>query len=415
MASLNKLLAFLFSASLPIPLFFYFPNFKFYLENSFVPRSGGALLPICFIPLALLLLINIKRILRILTQGTVFRGVLALFAVSMISVVNGASILFSFQLIAGLFLIYAWPIFTAYFTFNCIWSSLIAASSFALLHLYDKGLIFSDLGQVSLGFYNYPYIYNFFIYHSYVALPEVFAVIFSSGVAFYLHSHTSARSIGSMSKLIMSVFILIYSISYARAATSFSILVALISLIIIYLLPSSMNLKLRLSRIKSFVYAVFGSVLVLICFPLASSLFSAASQRFLQRAVDEGGSDRLDIWKPFLESFLNSEPSVFFFGSNSSAGAHNLLLDMLGRVGIFGLCAFVFALFVGMLVILRNLGDSGFVFFPPNVAFVLFISFVSVGNIFNVSLTQPWCIASYLYFWSVLRLCSSSKNSVLNM
>lgn len=209
----------------------------------------------------------------------------------------------------------------------------------------------------------------------------------------------------ALASAFLSFFVVAYALSYGRASTIFAVIVSISLSALTVLWPLTYSIRVSTKLLRLLIYIAITALVFSIAFPFVATFIDFAYTRFVMRAFDQGGSDRLDIWNHFFDSFAGADPLSILFGSNLS-GAHNLFLDLLVRVGVLGLALFIFSLFTGLRIFFMSARDSGIAIFPPSVPLILFFSIAVVGNIFNVSLTQPWPIASYLFFWAASSVCS---------
>jgi hypothetical protein len=408
---IRRFFAFAFSSLVGLPIFFYFPGFNLYLEDSFVRRdAGAALLPICFVPLFVLIILSSREIFKYLFNSRRLPGLIAILIVASIVTLNGTPLLFVLQISSGLVLIYLWPAILCNFTYPCIMAGLFSASGFALLHLYDAGLLFYGQTPSLLDFYNYPFIFNYFIYHAYVGLPEVFLILSSSGILVYSLLFYASKKRASYLAVSLSAFLVLYSLSYGRASSLFAIFLSLSVYIFLGFISLIRSAKLYTRSINQLIVLGGGVFILLLALSSSVEFIGFAYDRFVLRAVEQGGGDRLSVWSQFYDSFFQGDLIGVLFGSGS-IGSHSLVLDLLGRSGVIGAALFLFASVGALHVVFDSLRWQSqdvkyFHLFP---GLILFFCSVLAGNTFNVSFTQPWNILSYMFFWSALFVCSRAR------
>jgi len=407
MDSFRRLLAFLCSASIGTPIFFYFPNFSIYFETTLKAREQGALLPICVVPLAFLIIFHFNLANKLIVKSN-FLPLAWLLIILFYCLLKGVPFLLCLQIVLGLSLIILWPILIKSFGIRCLWAAFISAFMFSVLHLLDTGALYDPL--VSLSVYDYPFIYGYSIYQAYVYFPDVILIQASIGLLL-LNLESNSLSIQGLIKnfliILISLFLTFYALSFARGAT---FVACCLFVCFSFVAPQIRSIylvgKLKFN-VKSFLISV--SSFILIYFSFSRFLLGA----FSRLTAQSGGSERAPIWSYVLSS-LNS-PSAFIFGNSDSSVGHNLFLDLLARIGFVMSCVFICLVFV----IFKNLAKFFYLFsfganylWSPGV--LLFFSILLTGNLFNVAFFQPWCIANYLVFVACLHAklkCSNNSFS----
>ena len=399
--NMSRLFLNLYFVLLGLPVYVYIPSFTLLISDSYLfnsELSKGFLIPASLLPFLCLALINIQKIIKAFCMKSFFFSFNCLIVVLLVALSSGNSLVRSLQIVLAIFTLLLVPSMSHFFSYRSILLCLISSALFGIIHVFDHILTY---GGIYLGAYTYPFVFGYHIYSAMVSFPDLLLLISSTGLMvskYYISSSSTLRRL----VFSLSIFLIFYSLSFARVSTAVSLFLS-ITFYFIYSFGRTAlmnNCRLMLPTAKyRFVYPF----ILLAIFYLYDSFIvvvNGITGRIYSRIIVEQGSNRTIVWSQSISHFLSDMPT-FLFGSPLH-GAHNLLLDFLMRCGVIGVFFLLLAFYFSCVYLntrIRPISNSYKLHHLFNsYGFCLGASTIISGNIINEALTQiPVILATFVF------------------
>lgn len=393
---------FILSSLAPLPIFFDLSNLTVIFSNSRFDIDPLIPLPISFIFFVLVFLLNLPSILYKLSNKRFTLLSFLIFLLSVVMIINGASLIRLAQIILPFVLILSIPGVVNSFNIYCAYAFVLSLSTFSILHFI---YYFTNIDSL-ICTYNCSSIFlGYEIYHAFVGYPDVVLIVVSSTL---ILSQNKKDSIKQLFFIALALLLLLYAVFVAKIATLLSIFVS----VFIFSLIQFGKLLFTSKINKTFLFTIIALIIFLIINgePVLSALNSVYGKIF-----DFGKTPppRLIIYQYFFEKFLENPISIIFGGLSKEISGHNYFFSMLYLVGLFGITIIFTCYSIAFSQLSKSL-ELKFIKLNSIHLYALTLAFstIFIGNFVNDSITQPFnIIVIFIFFiFSILLLTNKNHN-----
>lgn len=392
---------FILSSLAPLPIFFDLSNLTVIFSKSRYDIDPLIPLPISFIFFFLVFLLNLPSILYKLSNKRFTLLSFLIFLLSVVMIINGASLIRLAQIILPIVLILSIPGVVNSFNINCAYAFVLSLSTFSILHFI---YYFTNIDSL-ICTYNCSSIFlGYEIYHASVGYPDVVLIVVSSAL---ILSQNKKNSIKQLFFIALGLLLLLYAVFVAKIATLLSIFVS----VFIFSLIQFGKLLFTSKINKTFLFTIIALIIFLI---INGEPVLGALNAVYMKIFDFGEfSPRLIIYQYFFEKFLENPISIIFGGLSKEISGHNYFFSMLYLVGLFGITIIFTCYSIAFSQLSKSL-ELKFIKLNPIHLYALTLAFstIFIGNFVNDSITQPFnIIVIFIFFiFSILLLTNKNHN-----